>query len=78
MMQSLTRLEPLWLALAMAGALNWGMIGLFDTNVFAEVFGTGTFLDVVHIVVGAAGLMLVPMLMGHLHVGHHGHAAHGH
>jgi uncharacterized protein len=80
MMQSLSKLEPVWLALAMAGALNWAMIGLFDTNVFTEMLGTGTFTDVVYVVVGFAGLMLLPMLMGHLHLGTHDHgrAAHGH
>ncbi len=80
MMQSLSKLEPVWLALAMAGALNWAIIGLFDTNLFTEIFGTGSFTDVVYVVVGFAGLMLLPMLMGHLHLGAHHHrgAAHGH
>lgn len=81
MMQSLSKLEPVWLALAMAGALNWAIIGLFDTNLFTEIFGTGSFIDVVYVVVGFAGLMLLPMLMGHLHLGahhEHGRTAHGH
>ncbi len=77
-MQSLSRFEPVWLMLVVAGALNWAMIGLFDTNVLAEVFGTGTLTDAVYTVIGFAGLMLVPMLMGHLHLGDHGRAAHTH
>jgi uncharacterized membrane protein YuzA (DUF378 family) len=76
MLKSLERLEPVWLALVLAGALNWAMIGLFDTNVFTEIFGTGSFIDVVYIVVGVAGLMLLPSLMARMHIGH-GHAAHG-
>jgi len=80
MMQSLAKFEPIWLALVLAGALNWAMIGAFDTNVITEIFGTGTFTDIVYCVVGFAGLMLLPMLMGHLHMGDHmhGRAATGH
>ncbi|WP_372790845.1 DUF378 domain-containing protein [Paraconexibacter sp.] len=80
MMQSLAKLEPLWLGLVLAGALNWAMVGVFDTNVLAEIFGTGTFTDIVYTVVGFAALMLVPSLMDRLHLGDHGHgrAAHGH
>jgi uncharacterized membrane protein YuzA (DUF378 family) len=43
-MEMLKRLEPLALFLMMIGALNWGILGLTggDTNVLAEIFGTGT------------------------------------
>lgn len=74
-MQSIRKLEPVWLALVIVGALNWAMIGLFDTNVITEIFGTGTFTDVVYTVVGVAGLMMIPALMAHLHMGEHGHRA---
>jgi len=78
MMQSFAKLEPIWLALAAIGAMNWAMISLFDTNVLSEIFGTGTLTDVVYTVVGFAGLMLVPMLLAHLHIHTPGHgAAHG-
>ena len=58
----LKRLEPLWLALVIIGALNWLLVGLFDTNVVAEIFGTGTLTDVVYVIVGFAGLMMLPRL----------------
>ena len=72
-MEMLKRLEPLALVLVIVGALNWGIFGLTDTNVLAEVFGTGTLIDVVYVVVGIAGLMFVPKLMDELHIGHGPH-----
>jgi uncharacterized membrane protein YuzA (DUF378 family) len=68
-MEHLKRLEPVWLALVIIGALNWLMVGLFDTNVVAEIFGTGTASDVVYVIVGIAGLAMVPRLLEDLHVG---------
>lgn len=60
---------PVAFLITLIGALNWGILGLFDTNVLAEVFGTGTLLDVVYVIVGVAALMLVPRLMDELHIG---------
>ena len=39
-MEFMKRLEPLWLALVVLGALNWLMVGLFDTNVVTEILGS--------------------------------------
>lgn len=61
-MDVIKRLEPLWLVLIIIGALNWLAVGLFDMNVVAEVFGTGTAADVLYVLVGIAGLMFVPRL----------------
>jgi uncharacterized membrane protein YuzA (DUF378 family) len=68
-MEHLKRLEPVWLALVIIGALNWLMVGLFDTNVVAEIFGTGTASDVVYVIVGIAGLAMVPRLLEDLRFG---------
>ncbi len=74
-MEFMKRLEPLWLALIVIGALNWLMIGLFDTNVVAEIFGTGTASDVVYVIVGIAGLAMLPRLLEALRLGtSHTHA----
>lgn len=67
-MEMLRRLEPLALFLVIVGALNWGILGLTDTNVVAEIFGTGTLLDVVYVIVGVGGLMVVPRLMEAMHL----------
>ena len=68
-MEFVRRLEPVALFLLIVAALNWAVIALFDTNVITEVFGTGTFTDVVYVVFGVSGLMLVPRLMEELHLG---------
>lgn len=68
-MELLKRFEPLALFLIMIGALNWGIVGLFEENVLAEVFGTGTLTDIVYVVIGAAALILVPRLLEELHIG---------
>ena len=70
-MEFIKRSEPIWLALMVIGALNWGIVGLFDTNVVSEIFGTGTVTDVVYVVIGLAGLMMVPRLLEELRIGTH-------
>ena len=73
-MEMMKRFEPIALLFVVIGALNWGIVGLFDENVISNVFGTGTFTDVLYVVVGLCGLMLVPRLLDEMHIG--GHAAH--
>ena len=70
-MEMLKRFDPLFLALMIVGALNWGIVGITsgDTNVLSEIFGTGTFTDVVYAVIGVAGLLYVPKLLEALHIG---------
>jgi len=73
-MEMIKRFEPIALLLMVLGALNWGMVGLFDTNVISDVFGSGTVTDVVYVVVGVSGLLYIPRLLESLHIG--GHAPH--
>ena len=73
-MEMVRRFEPVALLLMVLGALNWGMVGLFDTNVIADVFGSGTLTDIVYTVIGACGLLLIPRLLDGFHIG--GHAPH--
>ncbi|HTE63109.1 MAG TPA: DUF378 domain-containing protein [Solirubrobacteraceae bacterium] len=61
-MEFLKRLEPLWLTLVIIGAINWLIVGLFDTNVVTEIFGSGTARDVVYVIVGIAGIAMLPRL----------------
>ncbi len=62
-MEMMKRFEFLWLTLVILGALNWLMVGLFDTNVVTEIFGSGTASDVVYVIVGIAGLAMLPRLL---------------
>jgi uncharacterized membrane protein YuzA (DUF378 family) len=73
-MEMFKRFEPLALLIVILGALNWGILGITgDTNVLSAIFGTGTLTDVVYVIVGVAGLMLVPRLMEEFHLGRRPH-----
>ena len=74
-MEMLRRLEPVALLLMVIGALNWGILGLTggETNVLAEIFGTGTFTDVVYAIIGVAALVYLPRLFEAFHFGHRAH-----
>ena len=74
-MEMLKRFEPFALVLMFLGALNWGILGITDgeTNVLAEIFGTGTLTDIVYVVIGVAALMWLPRLMDTFHLGHGPH-----
>jgi hypothetical protein len=70
-MDIIKRTEPLWLALVVLGAINWLLVGLFEWNLFAEIFGTGTVTDVIYVIVGLAGLALLPRALEGLHMRTH-------
>jgi uncharacterized protein len=67
-MEMIKRFEPIALLIVVLGALNWGMVGLFDTNVISDLFGSGTLTDVVYAVVGVSGLVYVPKVLEDLHL----------
>ena len=70
-MEMLKRFEPLALLVLIVGALSWGILGVTggETNVLTEIFGTGTFTDVVYAVIGVCGLYFIPRLADALHLG---------
>lgn len=74
-MELLKRFEPFALMLMFVGALNWGVLGITggETNVLAEIFGTGTLIDVVYVAIGLASVLFVPRLMDSFHLGHGPH-----
>jgi len=61
-MEFMKRLEPVWLAFVVVGAINWGLVGVFDWNLVEEIFGSGTVADVIYVIVGLSGLMMLPRL----------------
>ncbi len=69
-METLKRFEPIALLVMFLGALNWGILGITDgkTNVLAEIFGTGTLIDVVYVSIGLAAVVMTPRLMEAFHV----------
>ena len=55
------------LVLTIIGAVNWGLIGLFDLDLVAMLFGMGSFLSrTVYTLVGVAGLINIGILMAHI------------
>ncbi|MCQ6267169.1 DUF378 domain-containing protein [Fictibacillus sp. WQ 8-8] len=53
-------LKQLATLLAIIGALNWGLIGLFDFNVVTAIFGSGSALtQIIYVLVGLSGLWLL-------------------
>lgn len=51
------------LVIVIIGAINWGMIGLFDVNLIALLFGEDTFAtNLVYSLVGIAGLISCALL----------------
>lgn len=52
--------------LAMLGALNWGLVGLFGFNLVAVIFGSVSGLtSVVYVLVGASAVYLLATHMGY-------------
>lgn len=52
-----------WVAwiLVVIGALNWGLLGAANINLVESLLGTGSFTQVIYILVGIAGLYMVWM-----------------
>ena len=56
-------IQKIALALIIIGAINWGLIGLFDFNLVDTLFGTGSMLSkVIYILVGVAGIIDISLL----------------
>jgi uncharacterized membrane protein YuzA (DUF378 family) len=48
------------IVLVIIGALNWGLVGIFNFNLVAAVFGSGSAISrLVYVVVAIAGLYLI-------------------
>lgn len=58
-------LEIIAIVLTIIGAINWGLIGLFDFNLVALIFGgaEGLFTKIIYILVGIAGLLDIKVLI---------------
>jgi uncharacterized protein len=58
----LSALSWISIVLAVIGAINWGLVGLFNFNVVAAVFGTMSAITrVIYVLVGLAGLYLISL-----------------
>lgn len=57
-------LQKICLVLTIIGALNWGMIGLFDFDLVAALFGTKELITrLIYSLVGLAGIINIGLLL---------------
>lgn len=56
-------LQKVALVLTIIGALNWGLIGLFDFNLVSSLFGDENVITrIIYVLVGIAGIINVGLL----------------
>lgn len=56
-------LQKIALVLTIIGAINWGLIGIFDFDLVATIFGDMTVITrIIYTLVGIAGLVNIYML----------------
>lgn len=60
-------IEKIALVFTIIGAINWGLIGLFDFNLVTMLFQEGSFLTrLIYIIIGICGLINIVILFKHL------------
>ena len=60
------------LSIAIVGAINWGLIGLFNVNLVTLLFGVDSMLtNIVYILVCICGLICIGILLKPLDEPHH-------
>lgn len=60
-------LQKVALGITIVGAINWGLIGIFDFNLVDTIFGVGTiFAKIVYILVGLCGIVNIGILFNHI------------
>ena len=56
------------LIITIIGALNWGLIGLFDFNLVDTIFGVGSLLSrIIYVIVGICGIVNIGILFNHIY-----------
>jgi uncharacterized membrane protein YuzA (DUF378 family) len=52
------------LALVIVGAINWGLVGLFQFDLIAALFGASSIIArIIYVVVGISGLLCLSLLV---------------
>lgn len=62
-------LQKICLVFTIIGALNWGLVGLFDFNLVGQIFGgnDSMFPNVVYTLVALAGIINIGLLITPFH-----------
>lgn len=57
-------LNTISLILVIIGAVNWGLVGLFEFNIVSVLFGTFSAITrIIYCLIGIAGLVSISLLM---------------
>lgn len=58
-------LQSIALTLTIIGAINWGLVGLFDFNLVALIFGGADSIltKIIYIIVGICGIINIKLLI---------------
>lgn len=59
-------LQKTCLVFTIIGAIVWGLIGFFDFNLVAFIFGESMLAKIVYIIVGICGLINIGLLFNHI------------
>lgn len=59
--------QKILLVITIIGAVNWGLIGLFDFNLVEMIFGIDSlFSRIIYTLVGISGLINIGILFNHI------------
>lgn len=60
-------LQKITLVVTIIGAINWGLIGLFDFNLVSYIFGADSMLSrIIYSLVGITGIINIWILFNHI------------
>ena len=55
-------IQEIALVFTIIGAINWGLIGLFNFNLVESIFGTSMLSAIIYMIVGIAGIINIMLL----------------
>ena len=55
-------IQKIALVFTIIGAINWGLIGLFNFNLVESIFGTSMLSAIIYMIVGIAGIINIILL----------------
>ena len=60
-------IQKILLVITIIGAINWGLIGMLDSDFVAMMFGTASMLSrIIYTLVGICGIVNIGILLGHI------------
>ncbi len=59
--------QKILLVITIIGAINWGLVGLFDVNLVSSLFGSTTFITkMIYTLIAIAGIVNIGILFNHI------------